>query len=123
MNTLKRDCQESDIAIHVMPLPKNMNEDGEASNFDQDIFYNDLTSPYNRIEDTHAESGGVVDIEDILAIFGDRLKKRRKYATVPLLLPGWKERTDNPGIMLDLFGLVQVRKKPAKFAVHQENNK
>jgi hypothetical protein len=68
----------------------------------------------------------VMDIDTILDKFNIATKKRRKYATLPLLLPGWKGRDgadDRPGIMLDLYGVVQVRNKPQKVPVHQENNK
>ena len=122
LSTLKKDCREADIALHVLPLPKNAHG-GAAIKFDRDIIYNDLTSSYKRVEDVCEESGGVVDIEVILENFAKGMKKRRKYATVPLLLPGWKERKDDPGILLDLYSIVTTRSKPAKVAVHQEKNK
>ena len=125
LGALKNDCRDADISIHVLPLPKNTHE-GEKSEFDQSIFYNDLTAPYKRIEDedSFADSDtGALDIEAVVENFTMGTRKRRRFATVPLLLPGWKEREGHPGIMLDLYGAVQVRNKPAKVAVHQENNK
>ncbi|KAL7547792.1 hypothetical protein ACHAWF_011057 [Thalassiosira exigua] len=125
LDMLKRDCREADINLHVMPLPKFSRDDGEMSEFDQSLFYNDLTAPFNRVEDADglSDSNGTVDVEAILLNFDMGARKRRKQGTLPLLLPGWKDRRDHPGIMLDLYGLVTVRKKPMKYAVHQENNK
>ena len=69
-----------------------------------------------------ADAGGAVDVDAVVDLFALGTRKRRKFATVPLLLPGWKDREDRPGIMLDLYAMVQVRRKPAKVAVHQEKN-
>ena len=122
--TVKKDCQESDISIHVLPLPKNSSADGddEEGRFDQEIFYNDLTATYKRIEDVRDSETGAVDIEAFVDRFHFGAKKRRRLKTIPLLLPGWKEREGDPGIMLDLYGIVQVRKRPQKLSVHQEKN-
>lgn len=38
MDTLKRDCQEAGISLHVLPLPK------QAGSFKMEIFYKDLVS-------------------------------------------------------------------------------
>lgn len=141
MDTLKRDCQDAGISLHVLPLPKR---DGS---FNKEIFFKDLvTRPtddgeeeeYSTIDPSNdadyspgvdgksSKTCGVMDIDTILDKFHIATKKRRKYATLPLLLPGWKGRDgadDRPGIMLDLYGVVQVRNKPQKVPVHQENNK
>ncbi len=162
VNMLKRDCQEAGVAIHVLPLPKRPSSSSSSSSsgsevggssFDGTIFYNDLvtapnddgegstmkTSPEdddrNDVDDGKMQAPGVVDIEEILDRFVIGTRKRRKYATLPLLLPGWWGRwgpgdggdddagDDRPGIMLDLYSVVQVRNKPQKVSVHQENNK
>lgn len=121
----KKDCRDSDIAIHVLPLPQH-NAQGEKGQFDQSIFYKEFIAPHNHIED---EDGFVdlitraVDVEAIVENFAIGTRKRRKIATMPLLLPGWKDREGHPGIMLDLYGVVQVRNKPQKISVHQEKNK
>ncbi|KAL9188308.1 hypothetical protein ACHAXT_006686 [Thalassiosira profunda] len=123
MRTVRTDCRENNIAVHVMPLPK---EGGVK--FDRELFYNEFTSRDNRVEDeenfvqSEEGGGGVLDVEAIVNNFQMSARRKRKYATVPLLLPGWKQR-DSPGIMLDLFGMVQVRSKPAKVSVHQEKNR
>lgn len=145
MNALKRDYQEAGVAIHVLPLPKRQSSESEGDGpFDVKIFYNDLmTAPSdgeNYTSDLSADddngklpAAAVVDIDTILEKFASGTKRRRKYATLPLLLPGWMGRRgddggeidagDRPGIMLDLYGVVQVRNKPQKVSVHQENNK
>ena len=159
MNMLKRDCQEAGVAIHVLPLPKRPSSsssssssssgfEGGGSSFDGSIFYNDLvTIPNddgegstmktsaaaaddNDVGDGKLQASAVVDIEAILDRFVIGTRKRRKYATLPLLLPGWRGYRgpgdggdDRPGIMLDLYSVVQVRNKPQKVSVHQENNK
>ena len=127
MDTLKRDCQDAGISLHVLPLPKR---DGS---FNKEIFFKDLvTRPTDDGEEEEystidpSKTRGVMDIDTILDKFHIATKKRRKYATLPLLLPGWKGcdgADDRPGIMLDLYGVVQVRNKPQKVPVHQENNK
>ena len=143
LRTAKNDCQEGGITINVLPLPKLLISDEEdSSGFDKSIFYNDLTSTSSQKKTSTeevkendinvdisyadfgtADGGPAVDIDTIVDNFQMGMKKRRKYATVPLLLPGWKGREDNPGIMLDLYSAVQVRSKLAKVAVHQEKNK
>jgi hypothetical protein len=145
MYTLKRDYQEAGVAIHVLPLPKRQSSESEGDrSFDWKIFYNDLmTAPNdgeNYTSDLSADdddgklpASAVVDIDTILDRFASGTKRRRKYATLPLLLPGWMGRRgddggendagESPGIMLDLYGVVQVRNKPQKVSVHQENNK
>jgi hypothetical protein len=153
VNTLKRDCREAGVAIHVLPLPKRPSppppsgSGGKGSSaFDWTIFYDDLVtappnddgesptmiaSSYAAADDEEAPAV-VVDVEAILDRFVTGTRRRRKYATLPLLLPGWGGRRgpgedgagdDRPGIMLDLYGVVQVRNKPQKVSVHQENNK
>lgn len=123
-NQVKADFNEANIAIHVMPLPKKSVESGDGSDdFDQSIFYNYLTAPYKRVEDVKDDETGAVDMESVVERFEIGVKKRRKYGTIPLLLPGWKEREGDPGIMLDLYSAVQVRSKPQKIPVHQEKNK
>lgn len=74
------------------------------------------------MEDVRDSETGAVDIEALVERFQNSTKKRRRLASVPLLLPGWKEREDNPGIMIDLYGAIQVRNKPVKVSVHQEKN-
>ncbi len=131
MSMLRRDCQEAGVAIHLLPMPK------DNGSFDRNIFYNDLVTPSNDGEETTMDSSDdydnvekmlpapLVDIDAILEKFVLGTRKRRKYATLPLLLPGWggDGPGDCPGIMLDLYGVVQVRNKPQKLSVHQENNK
>ena len=118
-----RDFRESGVDFHVLPLPKKASTGVGTSKFDHTIFYSSLLLPSKDCAvDATSDASGVVDVEAILDRFDSGTKKRRKYATLPLLLPGWKERKDNPGIMLDLYGTVQIRSKPQKFPVHQENN-
>jgi hypothetical protein len=118
-----RDFQEAGIAIRILPLPKKTSSGVGMIEFDHSIFYSNFISP-NYCVRVAADSKGTVDVEAILDRFDVVTKKRRKYATLPLLLPGWKDRKDsNIGIMLDLFGTVQVRNKPQKIPVHQETNR
>jgi hypothetical protein len=41
-------------------------------------------------------------VEAVLDSFDRAIRKVRKYTVLPLLLPGWKEREDDVGIMLDV---------------------
>jgi len=119
-----RDFQEAGVAIHVLPLPKKSSSGVGTSEFDHTIFYSSLASSYGYgCAYDATDSNGIVDVEAILDRFDIGTKKRRKYATLPLLLPGWKERNGDTGIMLDLYGTVSIRSKPQKIPVHQENNR
>jgi hypothetical protein len=151
MNMLKRDCQELGVVVHVLLLPKP-----DGSSFVRDVFYNDLVTgltddyeDYSRMtmemdptdDDDDDDRDYAVDVNNdrklpkarvvidmgaILDKFTIGTNKRRKYASLPLLLPGWKGRDgsdDRPGIMLDLYSVVQVRNRPQKVSVHQETNK
>ena len=114
-----KDLKENMVDIHVMPLPK---KDGE---FDKSLLYNDLLSNIAKDADINCfdtSNGDALDLEDVLDNFGHFARKVRKYAYVPLFLPGWKGREGDPGIMLDLYSMVRVRQKPAPISVHQEKN-
>eukprot|EP00574_Skeletonema_japonicum_P002359 CAMPEP_0201723992 /NCGR_PEP_ID=MMETSP0593-20130828/7847_1 /ASSEMBLY_ACC=CAM_ASM_000672 /TAXON_ID=267983 /ORGANISM="Skeletonema japonicum, Strain CCMP2506" /LENGTH=712 /DNA_ID=CAMNT_0048215169 /DNA_START=85 /DNA_END=2223 /DNA_ORIENTATION=+ len=111
-----KDLKDANVDIHVMPMPK------KSGDFDKSLLYNDLLSPISLQEnvDCFADNNGTLDIEDVLENFGHFARKARKYAYVPLFLPGWKEREGDPGIMLDLYSVVRERKKPVPITVHQE---
>ena len=128
------------MAIHLLPMPKPPSSalgSNDIESFDRNVFYKDLVTAPNDSEETLMNSSDeydnsetmspapVVDIDVILEKFVLGTRKRRKYATLPLLLPGWGGDCpgDCPGIMLDLYGVVQVRNKPQKVSVHQENNR
>eukprot|EP00581_Thalassiosira_minuscula_P008296 CAMPEP_0183702362 /NCGR_PEP_ID=MMETSP0737-20130205/489_1 /TAXON_ID=385413 /ORGANISM="Thalassiosira miniscula, Strain CCMP1093" /LENGTH=727 /DNA_ID=CAMNT_0025928959 /DNA_START=44 /DNA_END=2227 /DNA_ORIENTATION=- len=130
LGAVKSDCRDAEIDLHVLPLPKKDADEGVNSEFDKNIFYNNLTSRKKRAQDDEEiafveSETGAVDVEAIVENFAMGTRKRRRYASVPLLLPGWKVRKaqNQPSIMLDLYGAVQVRNKPVKVAVHQEKNK
>ena len=122
IHMVTRDFQEAGVAIHVLPLPKKPSAGVEISEFDHTIFYSNLVPSIDYVREA-TDSIGNVDVEAILNRFDVGTKKRTKYATLPLLLPGWKERKDDTGIMLDLYGTVQIRSKPQKIPIHQENNR
>ncbi|EED91329.1 ATP dependent DNA ligase 1 [Thalassiosira pseudonana CCMP1335] len=107
--SMGHEYQENGIDLFLLPLPKNMK-------FDKDVFY-------KTIIDTMTQSDGAVDIEVVLDFFDRAIRKVRKYSSLPLLLPGWKDRENDPGIMLDLFSMVQVKTKPQAVIVHQEMNR
>ena len=120
LGSLKRDCRDAEIALHVLPLPAQTRR-GATTAFDPRVFYRQLTGREGGTEDG---AGAVdIDIETVVERFAAGTRKRRKVATLPLLLPGWRARAGRPGIMLDLYGVVQVRKRPAKVSVHQEQNR
>lgn len=62
-------------------------------------------------------------MEAVLDSFNRAIRKVRKYTVLPLLLPGWKEREDDVGIMLDVYSRVQIKTKPQSVTVHQELNR
>ena len=117
--THAKDLKDAVVDIHVMPMPK------KSSDFDKALLYNDMLS-HNRLDEDvdcfENNNDGSLDIEDVLEKFGHFARKVRKFAYVPLFLPGWKEREGDPGIMLDLYSVVRVRQKPVPITVHQEKS-
>jgi len=72
---------------------------GVETQFDKDIFYKTIVSPRSQeMEeiDTMTQSDGAVDIEVVLDFFDRAIRKVRKYSSLPLLLPGWKDRENDP---------------------------
>ena len=109
---IAKDVTENGIDINLLPLPP------KNKKFDKSIFYNKILSK-------HAEEyslDGELDVESIVDSFDQAIRKVRKYAVLPLLLPGWKERED-VGIMLDIYSMVQIKTKPQSVTVHQELNR
>lgn len=130
--SMGHEYQENGIDLFLLPLPKNMDVkeggvgSGVETQFDKDIFYKTIVSPRSQeMEeiDTMTQSDGAVDIEVVLDFFDRAIRKVRKYSSLPLLLPGWKDRENDPGIMLDLFSMVQLKTKPQAVIVHQELNR
>ena len=116
--THAKDLKDASVDIHVMHMPK------KNGDFDKTLLYNNLISPISVQEDVDcfADNDGTLDIEEVLENFQCFARKVRKYAYVPLYLPGWKERKGEPGIMLDLYSMVRERKKPVPITVHQEKS-
>jgi non-homologous end joining protein Ku len=116
--THAKDLKDAAVDIYVMPMPK------KSGDFDKALLYKDLLSQVslNADVDCFENKDGTLDIEDVLENFGHFARKVRKYAYVPLFLPGWKEREGGPGIMLDLYSVVRERKKPVPITVHQEKS-
>jgi non-homologous end joining protein Ku len=116
--THAKDLKDAAVDIHVLPMPK------KSGDFDKSLLYKDLLSQVslNADVDCFENKDGTLDIEDVLENFGHFARKVRKYAYVPLFLPGWKQREVDPGIMLDLYSLVRERKRPVPITVHQEKS-
>eukprot|EP00804_Cyclotella_cryptica_P014014 CCRYP_002509-RA/>CCRYP_002509-RA protein AED:0.24 eAED:0.24 QI:97/0.66/0.75/1/0.66/0.75/4/0/477 len=115
---IAKDVIENGIDIYLLPLPKK-EKDGE---FDRSIFYDKFISSENDVYD-FTQSDGSLDVEAVLDSFDRAIRKVRKYTVLPMFLPGRRDRQDDPGIMLDLYSIVQIKTKPQAVTVHQELNR
>mmetsp|Transcript_8887 Transcript_8887/g.26627 ORF Transcript_8887/g.26627 Transcript_8887/m.26627 type:complete len:734 (-) Transcript_8887:325-2526(-) len=128
------DAAENGLALHLWPLPRaNLRDDKKFHNFvpfRRDVFFDHITVrdvvcdrqfDLERERRSHAE----VDLEEMLEDVHEQWKKMRRALSVPLLLPGWKESPEgeDKGIMMDLYRLIQIQKKPHAVTVHQTTNK
>lgn len=110
---IAKDATENGIDIHLLPLPP------KNKGFDRSLFYDEILSR----ESVEYTQRGEMDVEAVLESFDQVIRKVRKYTVLPLLLPGWKDREDDPGIMLDLYSKIQSKTKPQSVTVHQELNR
>ena len=110
---IAKDASENGIDIYLLPLPP------KEKVFDKSLFYDEMLSNHS---EEFAEDGAV-DVEAVLESFDRAIRKVRKYSVMPLLLPGWKDREDDPGIMLDVYSMIQLKTKPSPVTVHQELNR
>ena len=95
-DAIKKDFRDADFAINVLPLPKK-----NAREFDRSIFYGDMAVPPNPPVEDEDDAGeaeaGAVNVKALLENFAVGTRKRRKYATLPLLLPGGGGGGTTPG--------------------------
>ena len=93
---------ENGIDIHLLPLPPN------DKVFDASLFYEKFVSQSHVFtEDTP------IGADSLLRLFNQANREIRKFAVLPLLLPGWKERKNDKGvIMLDLYSKIRIESLP-----------
>ena len=108
-----RDAMENGIDINVFPLPP------KDKVFDKSIFYNKF------ISESHVYTkNSPINAGSLLGMFNRVIRKIRKCAFLPLLLPGWKERKDDEGvIMLDLYNTTQIESMPSQSVTSGELNR
>ena len=123
--TTAKDAANNGIDIHLCPLPR-----ADGTGFDRGRFFDSITAAVDprmetyQLEDEEGFSEGKIDLEGLLEEIDRHWLKVRKAHTLPLLLPGWENRSGtDPGIMLDLFRHVVVKRKPMAVTVHQGTNK
>ena len=119
-----KDAVDNGLEINVWPLPRL----NATSTFDRAKFFNlittkDVYSEPSYIENTEGFAQGEIDLDDLLEDIDRSWKKVRKAQTMALFLPGWETRPANPGIMVDLIRLVQIKRKPVPVTVNQATNK
>jgi hypothetical protein len=101
------------------------------------------------VQQENYKDGANLDLENLLEQIGRRWKNIRKMQSIPLLLPDWKlhgqvnhrkesdtgdeDKDDNgndrnntdayPGIMLDLYQIIRVKRRPAAVTIDSRTNK
>ena len=122
---LANDVAENGIEIHLWPL---------GNIFRTPIFYDKIdvlpkyhafgipTSPH---DPQHLQNGydNAFNLGDVLDEVQNNWKKIRKLQSLPFLFPDWKLRPQKPSIMLDLYPLIRLKRKPIPVIVNQKTNR
>jgi hypothetical protein len=122
MVIVAKDAIENGLDIQVWPLPCS-----NGAPFCCKLFFNDITTACDDYQsfllEQQDDEEGAFDLNDMIENALQQWKKVRRVSSLPLLLPDWRDRPDDPGIMVDLFGIVQIQRKPQLVMIHQLTNK
>lgn len=122
---LANDVAENGIEIHLWPL---------GNIFRTPIFYDriDVLPKYHAFgiptvpHDSQTLQKGnhnAFNLGDVLDEVQNNWKKIRKLQSLPFLLPDWKSHPNKPNIMLDLYSLIRLKRKPIPVIVNQKTNR
>ena len=120
--TLAEDIRDNGIKIQVWAMP-TVKQDFI---FDRSLFFDELLlgAKGKTTISTNNTFKFFQNVGDMLSDINVQSATPRKVQTVPLLLPDfWDNHMDDPCIMLDLFALVQIKRKPYPITVHQDTFK
>jgi len=142
LKTVAKDVLDNGSFINAWPLP---NKDGLK--FDFNIFYHDIVTEYNDgdgvISPTQECKGETyLDLDNLLEGIVRQWKQIKKTQSIPLLLPDWNIRhrrsqqeamigessiaeddPSYPGIMLDLYQVIKIKRKPTHVTINSMTNK
>jgi hypothetical protein len=118
--TLAKDMRDNGISIQLWPMP-SLNH---PSTFDRSFFFDELILGERHehmplLRTTHC----FTSVNDMLGDINLHADIPRKIQTVPFFLPDWENHMGDPCIMLDLYQLVQIKRKPYPIIVHQDTFK
>jgi hypothetical protein len=100
IHQIMTDIIDGGVEFAVWTLPKRM----ESAFFDQSLLYGHLPC--------HIMSPPIFDFMEMLESIACQAKKPRRVFRLPILFPDWKSRKEDPGIMVDVYNLIQEQKKP-----------
>ena len=101
------DVIDNGIDIHIWPM---------KTPFRTDFYDSILTSPVETQQD-------IFDMEELMDRIKREFRKQRVAFRCPMLLPNWRDRPDDPGIMIDFYAPLQIQKKPQAITIHQKTKK
>lgn len=155
MECASKDLVDSDVDIRLWALPRSA-----RGVFDRSLFYYYIATVESDGDD-EAEAGNLpqgspaeedLDLDGLLMKFLASWSKVRKFQTIPMFLPDWKElykgeaskggedgndsddemvgngsgaasSSAHPGIMLDLYQTIRIKKKPIATTIYSRTNK
>lgn len=119
--TLAKDIRDNGIKIQLWALPT----DKQNFVFDKSVFFDDLISCGKTKGNLYQDniSTCFYKVNDMLNNINVQAGLPRKYQTVPLFLPDWDTHMNDPCIMMDLYALVHIKRKPTPILVHQDTFK
>ena len=168
MQSVCKDLEENEVGLKLWALPKVPSApDSELPMevFDKSKFYDYITTfddeddededGEDGEDDEEVTGGNGLNLDELLDRFCTTWEKARKFQTIPMFLPDWKEHykgfddadanteadvdtadTHNgagtesgdkerayPGIMLDIYQIIKIRKKPLPITIHSRTRK
>lgn len=122
MVIVAKDAVENGLDVQVWPLPRF-----NGAPFCRKLFFNNITTTRDDLRsfllERQDDEEGAFDLDDMIEDVLHQWKKVRRVSSLPLLLPDWRDKPDDPGIMVDLFGIIQIQRKPQSVTIHQLTNK
>jgi hypothetical protein len=108
--------RSSGMDIFVLPLGRKK--------FIHETFWDKVVSRPESAPMLNESEDAMSNLDSLVEMIQAQWAPSRKQFSLPLLLPDWRDHPDSPGIMLDFFRPVNIRKKPGKdFKIHVETKK
>lgn len=121
--TFAKDIRDNGINIKLWPMPT----DKPDFFFDTSVFFDQVVSGGKAKIAERSQNATISlhfnNVDDMLNDINVNAGLPRKYQTLPLFLPDWIHHIWDPCIMLDLYALIQIKRKPTPILVHQDTMK